>query len=265
MPYTHRIGRASALLVGKINAVDLLASDPFFGGWGSHRFLNIAFVAPPSGVVPPTIAGAIFSTRRGAWSYTAIAYDPNDQTNDYWVDDLFTDGVNLSFSPAWNGTVAQRATTIGVTAAYSTARGANLSEILLPPDLKTGDKRGSYNIALQVAHLLEESAVQKGKGLGVYGKAAMADGNPNPIRASLVGGLAAHGVITARPWDGVGVGYFYYDLSDDLSDSLAPVVPVRPPTTSVCRARTRRSGPCSTASAPPRSAGRRPWSRGRSG
>ncbi len=221
--YTHRVGKASVLMVGKINAVDLLAGDPFFGGWGSHRFLNITFVAPPSGVVPPTIAGAIFSTRRGAWSYTGMVYDPNDQTNDYWVDGLFTDGVNVSFSPAWNGKVAERATTVGVTAAFSTARGANLSELLLPPDLKTGDKRGSYNVALQVSHLLKESVVQKGKGLGVYAKAATADGNPNPIRASFVGGLAGHGMITRRPWDSFGVGYFYYDMSDALSDSLAPV------------------------------------------
>jgi len=46
------------MMVGKINAIDLLASHPFFGGWGTDRFWTVAFVAPPSGVVPPVIMGA---------------------------------------------------------------------------------------------------------------------------------------------------------------------------------------------------------------
>ena len=38
--FTQRLGASGSLLVGKINAVDLLARDPFFGGWGIHRFQN---------------------------------------------------------------------------------------------------------------------------------------------------------------------------------------------------------------------------------
>jgi porin len=160
--YTHRLGKATSLLVGKINAVDLLAADPFFGGWGIHRFQNIAFVAPPSGVVPPTIVGAIVSHRAGAYSITGMVFDPNDQTNDYWVDGLFDDGVNVSIAPGWSGKVHERDTTVSLTAAFSTADGASLGELLLPPDLKTGDKDGSFNIALQASHLIRPSAVLQG-------------------------------------------------------------------------------------------------------
>ncbi|MGL4542395.1 MAG: hypothetical protein ACRCUI_07790, partial [Polymorphobacter sp.] len=45
----QRIGGQTSLLVGKINVLDLLARDPFFGGWGTQRFMNLVFVAPPSG------------------------------------------------------------------------------------------------------------------------------------------------------------------------------------------------------------------------
>jgi porin len=221
--YTHRLGKATSLLAGKINAVDLLAGDPFFGGWGIHRFQNIAFVAPPSGVVPPTIVGAVVSHRAGAYSFTGMVFDPNDQTNDYWVDGLFEDGVNVSFAPGWSGKVDERDTSVSLTATFSTASGTNLGEILLPPDLKTGDKAGSFNVALQASHLIRPSAVLQGKGLGVYAKAAIADGNPNPIRSSFSGGLAGHGMIASRPYDSVGAGYFYYDFSNALEDSLQPV------------------------------------------
>jgi porin len=74
-----------------------------------------------------------------------------------------------------------------------------------------------------LSHLLVESAVVRGKGLGAYAKAAIADGNPNPIKRSFVGGIAGHAVVPGRPLDYFGVGYFYYDFSDELQDAAVPV------------------------------------------
>jgi porin len=68
-----------------------------------------------------------------------------------------------------------------------------------------------------------ESASVPGKGLGLYAKAAIADGNPNPFKRSLVGGIAGHAIVTGRPLDYFGVGYFYCDLSNELQDAAAPV------------------------------------------
>jgi porin len=71
--------------------------------------------------------------------------------------------------------------------------------------------------------LLVESARVPGKGLGLYAKAAIADGNPNPVQRSFVGGVAGHAIVPGRPLDYFGVGYFYYDFSDKLQDAVAPV------------------------------------------
>jgi len=221
---TQKFGADALLMVGKINAVDLLASDPFFGGWGRDRFQNIAFVAPPSGVVPPTIMGAVLSLKQDPFAITFMAFDPDDRTNDYAPDDLFSRGVNLSLSVTWAGQVAGRASSVGVTGTYSTKDGADLGQLLLPPELRTGPRDGAFNVALSLSHLLLESRQQSGKGLGVYVKAALADGNPNPIQASVVAGLAGHGIIPGRPRDSFGLGWFYYDFSDDLQDALAPAL-----------------------------------------
>jgi porin len=78
--YSQRWGGTS-LLLGKINMIDLLANDPFFGGWGIDRFMNLAFVAPPDGVVPPVIMGGILSQQIGEVSLSAMVFDPADQTN----------------------------------------------------------------------------------------------------------------------------------------------------------------------------------------
>ncbi len=219
--YSHRFPTETSLLIGKINAVDLLAADPFFGGWARDRFTNIAFVAPPSGVVPPTIMGAVLSQKLDPFTLTFMAFDSEDRTRDYWIDELFQEGVNLSLGVTWSGEIASRPSSINLTGTYSTKDGADLSSLLLPPDLKGGVKEGSFNVALGFSHLLLESASSPGKGLGIYGKAAVADGNPNPIQASLIGGFAGHGIVPGRPEDVFGIGYYYYNLSDDLQSSLA--------------------------------------------
>jgi porin len=71
--------------------------------------------------------------------------------------------------------------------------------------------------------LLVASADVPGKGLGLYAKAAIADGNPNPFKRSLLAGIAGHAIVPGRPLDYFGVGYFFYDLSDQLQDAVAPV------------------------------------------
>lgn len=77
---SQRLGDVS-LLIGKINVLDLLARALFFGGWGTQRFMNLSFVAPPSGLLPPTIFGAITNIRLDPVTLTFMVYDPNDQTN----------------------------------------------------------------------------------------------------------------------------------------------------------------------------------------
>ncbi|MGI9240739.1 MAG: carbohydrate porin [Verrucomicrobiales bacterium] len=223
--FTQGIGDRTNLLLGKINVEDLLARDPFFGGWGRDRFTNLAFVAPPSGVVPPTIMGGILNYQAAPLTFTFMAFDPDDRTNDYWPDDLFSSGVNLSLAATWSGEIADRISSIGITGTYSTKDGADLGDFLLPPDLKGGTKQGSYNVALSVSHLLYEIPGSPGKGFGVYAKAAVADGNPNPIRGSFVGGFAGHGIIPSRPDDSFGIGYYSYNLSDELQGAFSPLGP----------------------------------------
>jgi porin len=222
--FTQAMGKRTLLLLGKINAVDLLASDPVFGGWGTQRFQNIAFVAPPSGVVPPTIMGGVLVHKGTPISLTLMVFDPEDRTRDYFPGDLFKTGVNISVGGTWSGQAAGRATSIGITSTVTTKRGADLGDFLAPPGLETDDLKGSYNIALQITHRLAESGQVQGKGLDLAMKVATADGNPNIIRSSFILGLAGHGMVKGRPHDSFGVGGFIYNFSNALQDSTAPLV-----------------------------------------
>ena len=84
-------------------------------------------------------------------------------------------------------------------------------------------KKGSYNIALQFGHSL--TSHDKGPGsLGLYAKAAIADGNPNLIQSSFIGGLAGQWLFFGRPNDRFGLGGYYYNFSNILQQVTAPLV-----------------------------------------
>ena len=218
---TQKLGERTNVLLGKFNPVDLLAADPFFGGWGIRRFMNLIFVAPPSGLVPPVFMGVVTNVRTAPVSWTLMVFDPNDRTTDYFPGDLFEDGVNVSASGAHTAKLAGRSTTYTVTANYSTAEGVNYST--LPPGFETTNKTGAYNIAFQFTHNLQESKERPDANWGFYFKAAIADGNPNYVKASVVGGIGGRALFLGRPRDSFGIGGFYYNLSDDLENSLDPV------------------------------------------
>lgn len=128
----------------------------------------------------------------------------------------------MSGGATWTGEWGGRKTSFGLTAAGSTSRGIDFEDILGPPGTVRGTRKGSYNVTLQFGHDLSGSA-RGPSHVGIYAKAAFADGNPNPIRASFVGGFAGHGLIEGRERDRWGLGFYYYDFSNTLQSVTAPL------------------------------------------
>ncbi len=204
----------TSLLLGKFNVLDFLKGDAFWGGWGNHRFMNVAFVAPPSGVLPPTIFGAIVQHKYANIDFTLMVYDPNDRTEEYLPNTLFDDGVNLSL--ALKTTFDK--TTVSINGIYSTKEGNDLSTIMREDEnIEPKTLGSSYNLSLQVSHLFYDNSIEN---FGIYGKVNLSDGNPNLIKASFIGGVSAKGILFNRPNDSYGLGYFYYAWSPDLQEAL---------------------------------------------
>ena len=206
---TQSLGEHVNIMLGKINAVDMLAGDPFFGGWGTQRFQNIAFVAPPSGVVPPTIMGAVATIKTDPILWTLMAFDPSDRTNDYWPDDLFDNGVNFSVGATYVTTLAGRTTSIGVNGTYSTKDGADLGELLLPTDLKTGANEGSYNVSLQFSHFLKQHSERLATDGASLSKRRSQMATQTPCKTASSQAWAARGCFASRRDDTFGVGLLF--------------------------------------------------------
>lgn len=168
--------------------------------------------------------GGVLSVATRPVRYTLMVYDPKGRTSDYGLRGVFRTGISAQASATWSGRAADRPTTMGVSVTGTTADGEDLSEVMLPPDLRGGDRDGSWRVAVQGSHLLIASRTRPGKGLGLYVKGALSDGNPNVIRASVVGGVTGHGLMEARPDDSVGVGFYANAFSDALQSAVTPLV-----------------------------------------
>jgi porin len=189
--------------------------------------MNLAFVAPPDGVVPPVIMGGILSQQIGEVSLSAMVFDPADQTNNYWVENLFESGASVSLSAQWNGKAWNRPSNLGLTYTFSTEKKVDLEQILLPPALQDNSGvRYPNNLSLQFGHTLFPSKVRPGKGIGLYGKVAGTSGNPNPIGWSFVGGISGEGMFANRPYDSFGIGVYYYNWSKALEETIDPFLPL---------------------------------------
>ena len=223
---SQRFGEKASLLVGKINVLDTLENDFFFGGWGNQRFLNTVFAAPPSGLVPPVFYGAIASYRFTPSFTTSLwIYDPEDRPLEYWPDDLFSNGVTFYLTSTYSWDLFGRSTKLTGTAIYSTRTGTDFSQVADGDGYPAGTKQGSYSLGFQFSHLIHESQSIPGEGWGLMVKGSMSDGNPNYVQRAIIVGIGGTDLFEGRPLDGFGLGYFYYNLSDALAEAIKDLPP----------------------------------------
>lgn len=216
--YRQRVSDTTVIL-GKINALDLLARDPFFGGWGIERFQNLAFVANPNGVTQLVMLGASIDQKIGDFNVTFLAFDPNNRTENT-LDQPFADGVNFNFTAQWNGKAWGRPSNLGVSYSFSTRESVDLEEIYLPSDQRLVAPTVPDNLTFRFGHQFWASRVRPGKGLGLYGRVGATQGSPNPIQWSIAGGITGEGMWESRPWDSFGIGVYRYEWSPGLSTAL---------------------------------------------
>ena len=220
----QRFGDDVNLLVGKIDTEDLDATDPFFGGNGQDRFLNVAFAASPTGLAPPVIMGAVLTIQSGALEWTFMVFDPDDRTRDYAPAGFVHDGVNFSLSATRSAEVAGHTGSLTVTGTYSTKQDVELDDLLLPPELRTGRRERSWYGSVQLAYFLHEDPVEPQQRWGFFLLIGASDGDPNPYQGTLFAGVGGNALFGSRPDDRFGLGYFYVKFSDALQSTLTPFV-----------------------------------------
>lgn len=225
--FTQKIGTSSSLTFGKINLMDLVAKTPIIGGGGLDGFQNIALAAPPTGLVPPSLLGAILSvpTKSGVFSFWI--YDPVGTTNTTGLKDPFGSGVAALVSATFPVKIGGKTGYQNIKFSANTKTGFNLADVpilALPPGTATLSQRtGAWNFTYSFQQFLWQNPKVPGAGWGIFGQIGKSDGNPTPLDWSGLLGIAGNPWLS-RPADKFGVAYFRQSFSNVLKNALVPVI-----------------------------------------
>jgi porin len=228
----QRFGDSFALLVGKINTIDLGSRRAFAGGAGIDSFWNLFLAAPPTGVLPPAILGLLLSAKADFASFGFWIYDPLSATNKTGFEAPFSEGVTFRGTVDFPVTIGGLRGRQGIVALYSTQDGTSLETpddplIPQPGPVPVAIQSARYFFAYTFDQQLYQSKSNPKEGVGIFGQFGISDGNPNKLYWSTLVGVGGTGLIPSRSIDNWGAGFYYVSLSPYLKQSIAPLLTIR--------------------------------------
>jgi len=81
-------------------------------------------------------------------------------------------------------------------------------------------KKGSWNIYYNFDQYLYEPKKGADRGVGVFGRLAVSDGNPNFMKFFGSFGVGGKGMFASRPFDQFGLGYYYININNPTIQGL---------------------------------------------
>jgi porin len=218
--FSHYAG----VVLGKLATITPTSGDmnEFAHGKGDTQFMNTAFNANPVILltVPYSTLGAgliVLPTKDPKAAIVNFSVlQTNGKASTIGFDDLHSN--QLTFA----GEARVRTDFFGLTghqligATYSNKSYSSLDQSLRffieNRDLEKQD--GSWNIYYNFDQYLYEPQKGSGKGVGIFGRFGVSDGNPNPMHFFVSFGAGGKGVIPGRPLDQFGIGFYYIDVSN---------------------------------------------------
>jgi porin len=210
---TQALSENFIVFAGKLDTLDGDVND-FAHGRGKHQFLNTSFVFNPIAVqtIPYATLGAGFSILRDLEPiFTFTVLNGSDTSTTSGFDELFADGVALSgelrlptcffgnpghqsFGATWN---SREYTRLGQ------------DPRVIYPGVPIARKSGSWSLRWNFDHYLHVDPCDSKRGWGVFGRAGLSDGNPNPIKYFLSCGVGGYSPLCGREADRFGIGWYY--------------------------------------------------------
>lgn len=238
---TQDIGDHISVSAGKFNMMTLASKTPLIGGGGIDTFMNRAFALPSTGVSytartgaagdrvvisAPYLIGAIVAIKTKPVDIALMVADPRSAIDPRVIQRPFEKGVAVGGSATVKTEIAGLRGFHTLRVAYSNARGVDLENIadLARPSAvgrPTATRKGYWFASYAIQHNLFQSEKDPEAGWGLFTLATLSDGNPSPVRWSILAGLAGNNLLAGREKDRWGVGFFHYGLTEPLLAGLA--------------------------------------------
>jgi porin len=229
--YTHLfpLGKPGDLIsvsLGKYDTLDLVP-EPFLGGEGITKFMNIAWNArPQNGLnVPPVTIGTRLAWVKGGEPFVTFnILDPQSSQTTSGLEHPFSKGVTLvpgiTFPARFKGRPGHQ----GFGATWSSQKLVPFQQIpllILPPQGGSAEpQRGSWSFTYSADQYLAEK-------WGMFWQVGVADASNNALARYFTIGIAGTSPFKGRERDAFGIAYAYTGVSSDLKDVTEPLVRLR--------------------------------------
>ena len=238
MTLTQEFSEQFSVTIGKFNMLTLASQTPLVGGGGIDTFMNRAFALPSTGIgvsspetvadrliiAPPYLLGGVAALKTKYFDLKIMVADPRNAQQPRVIERPFERGIGV-------GLMATVPIEIGglkgfhtLRVAYSNARGFDLDDIDDTPAiarLKGITKKGYRFVSYAVQQYFMQSETDPKVGWGLFTLATLSDGNPNPVKWSMLVGLAGNNLMAGREEDRWGVGFYHFGLTQPLLSGLA--------------------------------------------
>ena len=94
-------------------------------------------------------------------------------------------------------------------------------------DIPLEQVQGAWTLNVTVDQFVWMHPNDPTKGMGVFGMFAVSDSDPSLLRTQLFVGFGGAAPFEGRSADSFGAVFFYNDVSNDLQNTLEPVLPIR--------------------------------------
>ena len=223
---TQALSERFVVFAGKLDTLDGDLND-FAHGRGRTQFLNSNFVFNPIAVqtVPYSTLGAGFSILRGAdpiFSFSLL--NATDTTTTSGFDELFDEGVALACDLRLPTQFLGRPGHQGGGASWNSRDYVALGQDprVIYPGVPIALKSGSWSLRYNFDQYLFVDPCNPKRGWGLFGRAGLSDGNPNPIEWLVSFGIGGYSPLPGRTDDRFGMGWYYGGASSELGPFFNP-------------------------------------------
>ena len=219
--FTQFLSEYAGVVVGKLDTTSGDMNE-FAHGKGDTQFMNMAFNLNPALLmtVPYSTLGAgliILPTKdphAAIVTFSVVSAEGEADTSGF--DNLNSD--TLSF----NLEARVRTDFFGLTghqlvgAIYSNRDFTSMDQRLsLPPGSNSIAKEtDSWSVYYNFDQYFYEPVKGSGRGVGIFGRFAATDGNPNFLHYFYSLGIGGKGIMASRPHDRFGLGWYYIDIKN---------------------------------------------------
>lgn len=223
--FDYHYSRDVEFFFGKITTLKY-DTNAFASGKGTTTFLGSAFNYNPvaTRTIPFSTLGAGVDIKRGGERvFTFAVLDPRDIPTTSGLSDMFSEGAvimsEVRVPVRWFGRRGHQA--FGATYSSATYDTLFQSGRLDFPDLAIPPQSDSWSLLWNADHYIYQDPCDCNRGWGVFGRAGISDGNPNPVEWSISFGIGGNSYLRGCKDDTFGIGWYYVGISDDFPPAVS--------------------------------------------